>query len=176
MCCIKQRNRHRKTSETPISEVFGRSDKIRTCGPRIPNAVLYHLSHTPINIRFWRRCGQTCGHNDFLTVFAGMRYPRKLSCHAGFRDFTIRTEPKCVHAPKCGALPPEPHPDNIQLLSCYGLVCGRCKNSGNVSKMCYAVFRRCLAGRSRCADITTRGTIYAPKAVALPTEPHPDIC
>ena len=25
-----------------------RSDKIRTCGPHVPNVVLYHLSHTPM--------------------------------------------------------------------------------------------------------------------------------
>ena len=115
-----------------FSRLFGRSDRIRTCGIDVPNVARYQLRHTPISekysiFRSFSVSGQTCGQTAFYCDFEREYSAEKVSRLHIFasenrlffnvcKDFQAfvfwrkalfcpRGRPRRCPAPKPGALP-----------------------------------------------------------------------
>ena len=109
-----------------VKPLFGRSDRVRTCGLNIPNVARYQLRHTPIVIKLWSCKWSNLWSNTFLTAFFHFPNRPKSARLKGFRRFSLSCGVKTAYAPKCRALPTALYPDS--LFNCgrvSGQICGQ---------------------------------------------------
>ena len=81
----------------------------------LPNAARYQLRYTPIVIKLWSCKWSNLWSNTFLTAIFCFPYHPKIARLKDFRRLAPINVRNAVYAPKCRALPVEPHPD-IQFL------------------------------------------------------------
>ena len=93
------------------NRLIGRSGEAQTRGLRIPNAARYQLRYTPIVIKLWSCKWSNLWSNTFLTAIFCFPYHPKIARLKGFRRLAPINVRNAVYAPKCRALPVEPHPD-----------------------------------------------------------------
>ena len=109
----KQKNSRKWGGRPHFRLIFGRSDRVRTCGIDIPNVARYQLRHTPIVIKLWSCKWSNLWSSTFLTaIFCFPNRPKSARLKGFLRLAPINVR-NAVYAPKAGALPPALHLDIV---------------------------------------------------------------
>ena len=113
-----------------ISEVFGPSDRVRTCGLMVPNHPRYQLRYTRIFTfsvsENFTVCGQSCGQMHFWGTFQWAVKSHNCLRSKGFQRFDFTRLGYRHGTPKPPALPAAPHPEifdqDIRKHTCFEII------------------------------------------------------